>query len=76
MSEKLKSRLISIIIILTVFFMLTIYYAIKLKEKYSITIENEYTESFSNLVNYVNNVENYLAKAMVSGIFSKNTIEK
>ena len=66
MSEKLKSRLISIIIILTVFFMLTIYYAIKLKEKYSITIENEYTESFSNLVNYVNNVENYLAKAMVS----------
>ena len=66
MTENLKRNFISIIIILTILFALTLYYAISLKEKYNNMQNNDYTEAFSNLVNYVNNVENYLAKAIIS----------
>lgn len=57
---------IGTIIILIILSGITGYYALKLKEKYNNQIQNNYTESFSNLVNYVNNVENYLAKALIS----------
>lgn len=54
---------IAVLLILT---LVTGYYAFKLKEQYNNLNNNNYTESFSNLVNYVNSVENYLAKAMIS----------
>lgn len=58
--------LIGVILVLTILSGITGYYALKLKEQYNNLNKNNYTESFSNLVNYVNEVENYLAKAMVS----------
>ena len=62
-----KTRILIISIILLVMLCLaTGYYAFTLREKYNLTNTNDYTEAFSNLVNYVNNVENYLAKAMIS----------
>ena len=54
------------IILLVIFVGITGYYALNLKEKYNNQIQNNYTEAFSNLVNYVNNVENYLAKSIIS----------
>ena len=67
MNIELKSRwmLISIILLLMLV-IATGYYAFLLREKYNIQSNNDYTEAFSNLVNYVNNVESYLAKAMIS----------
>ena len=67
-TKKVRHRKIIIvsIIILTVLCLFTGYYAFSLREKYYINNTNNYTEAFSNLVNYVNNVENYLAKAMIS----------
>ena len=67
METDLKSRimLISIILLLTLV-IATGYYAFTLREKYNIKNNNDYTEAFSNLVNYINNVESYLAKAMIS----------
>lgn len=62
-----KTRILIIsIILLVILCLVTGYYAFTLREKYNITNTNDYTEAFSNLVNYVNNVENYLAKAMIS----------
>lgn len=57
---------ISVIILLVILTGVTYWYALKLKEKYNNTNNNYYTEAFSNLVNYINSVENYLAKAMIS----------
>ena len=57
---------IVLIVVLSILIIITGYYAFKLKDKYNILINNTYNESFSNLVNYINNVENYLAKAMIS----------
>lgn len=66
MRKTLKTRLVvSFIVILIALSLGTGYYAFKLREKYNTLNNNNYTESFSNLVNYVNNVENYLAKAMI-----------
>lgn len=64
-SAKTRFLIISIII-LSILCAVTGYYAFSLKEKYNTNNVNNYTEAFSNLVNYVNNVENYLAKAMIS----------
>ena len=55
--------LITLLVILT---LITGYYAFRLKEKYNTLNNNNYTEAFSNLVNYINSVENYLAKSMIS----------
>lgn len=67
MDESLKTKLIVLLIVLLVALCLgTGYYAFKLKEKYNLVNNNNYTEAFSNLVNYINNVENYLAKAMIT----------
>ncbi len=67
MIKSTKTRFLIIsIILLTILCTVTGYYAFWLKEKYNTNNINNYTEAFSNLVNYVNNVENYLAKAMIS----------
>ena len=66
MVNKKEKRFIVVIVVLIFLMFLTGYYAFILKEKYTIMKNNTYTESFSNLVNYVNSVENYLAKAMIS----------
>lgn len=67
MVENTRIRVLIIsIILLVVLCIATGYYAFLLREKYRIMNTNGYTEAFSNLVNYVNNVENYLAKAMIS----------
>lgn len=67
MRENTKTRILIIsIILLTTLCVVTGYYAFSLREKYNTNNTNNYTEAFSNLVNYVNNVENYLAKAMIS----------
>ena len=67
MDKDYKNRfLVGTIIILLVLTSITGYYVLKLKEEYDNRAQNNYTESFSNLVNYVNNVENYLAKSLIS----------
>ena len=60
-----KSVYIIITILLLVAFGLG-FYCYSLKSENSITEENKYNYSFSEVVNYVNNIENYLAKAMIS----------
>lgn len=67
MNSSVKTRLLIIsIILLIVLSLATGYYAFKLRERYNILNNNNYTEAFSNLVNYINSVESYLAKAMIS----------
>ena len=67
MENNYKNRvLIGGLILLAIFSLVTGYYAFTLKEQYNILNNNNYTEAFSNLVNYVNSVENYLAKSMIS----------
>lgn len=67
MNNNLKSKILLIsIILLSTLCVATGYYAFTLREKYNIKNNNDYTEAFSNLVNCVNNVENYLAKSMIS----------
>lgn len=63
MKEKILK---SVIVVLIISIIITGYYAFKLKEKYSNLNNNNYTEAFSNLVNYMNTIENYLAKSMIS----------
>ena len=65
--ENSKNRLLTgSIILLAIFSLVTGYYAFNLREEYNTNNNNNYTEAFSNLVNYVNSVENYLAKSMIS----------
>lgn len=67
MKKFLKENIQTIIVI--VLFLLVIitgYYAYVLRERYINSQKNTYNEAFSNVVNYVNNVENYLSKAMIS----------
>ena len=63
LSEKSK---IGIIIALVLLSTITGYYAYLLREKYINTKLNAYNQALVNVVNYVNNVENYLAKATIS----------
>lgn len=71
MKKEIKEKLwIFMIIVLIVLTIISGYYAFKLKEKYTILTNNSYNEAFSSLVNYINNIETYLAKAMIS----KNSI--
>ncbi|MCX4302867.1 MAG: germination protein YpeB [Clostridia bacterium] len=67
MKKFLKENIKTVILIVLFLLMLiTGYYAYTLREQYINTRLNTYNEAFSNVVNYVNNVENYLAKAMIS----------
>lgn len=59
----------SIYIIITVLLLLSFglgVYSYSLSSDNNTAEENKYNYSFSELVNYVNNIENYLAKAMIS----------
>ena len=55
-----------IMIALFLLILITGYYAYTLREQYINTKLNTYNESLVNVVNYINNVENYLAKATIS----------
>lgn len=66
MENRNNKFLIGGIILLVIFSLITGYYAFSLREKYNNSNNNNYTEAFSNLVNYVNSVESYLAKSMIS----------
>ena len=55
-----------LVVVLCIIIIVTVYYLFRLRDKYNVIMNNTYTESFSNLVNYINNVENYLAKSMIS----------
>ena len=67
MNNFIKGNLKTVLIIVLFLFMLiTGYYAYMLREQYINSRLNTYNEAFNNVVNYVNNVENYLAKAMIS----------
>ena len=72
-----KSNYIFIAILLLLVFGLG-YYAYYLNTENETTEENSYDYSFSELVNYVNNIENYLAKAMISksSVHSAETLTK
>lgn len=67
MKKFLKENIKTVILIVLFLLMLiTGYYAYTLREQYINVRLNTYNEAFSNVVNYVNNVENYLAKTMIS----------
>lgn len=66
MSNYKRNWIGVIITVLVILTLITGYYAFRLKEKYNTLNNNNYTEAFSNLVNYINSVENYLAKSMIS----------
>ncbi len=67
MNNNSKNRIFILgIVVLFILTLITGYYALKLREEYNNLNNNNFNESFSSLVNYVNNVENYLAKAMIS----------
>ena len=63
LSENAKIGIIIALILLT---LITGYYAYILREKYINARLNTYNQALVNVVNYVNNVENYLAKATIS----------
>ena len=60
-----KKIIYSVIAILALLSVITGYYAFKLKEQYVNSDLNNYNESFSNVVEYVNKIENCLAKATI-----------
>lgn len=62
---KIKS-VIGLILLLVVITATIGVYASRLKEEYTISVNNNYNEAFINLVNYMNNVENSLAKSMIT----------
>ena len=67
MKKFLKKKYTTILmIVLILLSILTGYYSYKLRQTYQNTLNNEYNESFSEAVNLINNVENFLAKAMIS----------
>lgn len=63
---KRKYFLIIMIGILFALVVISGIYMLNLKEQYATVTENGYNESFNNLVNYMNNIENFLAKLQVS----------
>lgn len=54
------------ILILTSLVFISGIYMFNLREKYNTIKENIYNESFFSLVNYINNIEDYLAKLQIS----------
>lgn len=63
LKEKTKTVIILALFLLT---LITGYYAYTLREKYINSRLNTYNQALVNVVNYVNSVENYLAKASIS----------
>ena len=56
----------SLVVILFILVLVTGYYAYTLREKYIITVNNNYNRAFSEAVNHINNIENFLAKTQIS----------
>lgn len=63
LKENYKKILGAIIFICLI---LSLYYSYSITKQKEINERNSYQSSFSNLVNYINSAENYLAKAMIS----------
>ena len=61
-----KSFLYISISILFILVIMSGTYMFKLKERYRVQSENSYNEAFVSLVNYINNIENFLAKLQIS----------
>ena len=61
-----KSFLYVSISILFILVIMSGIYMFKLKERYRVQSENSYNEAFVSLVNYINNIENFLAKLQIS----------
>ena len=62
-SDRLK---IGIILILFIIVIVTGYYAYGLREKYLNYMNNNYNKAFSEAVNHINNIENFLAKTQIT----------
>ena len=56
----------SLVVILFILVLVTGYYAYTLREKYIITVNNNYNRAFLEAVNHINNIENFLAKTQIS----------
>ena len=64
-SKKQSLMIIGLVLALTII-IASIYYAVRESKKYVTASENSYNMSFYELVDYVQNVETYLAKALIS----------
>ncbi len=62
-SERIK---IGAIILLTIAVFATGYYAYTLREKYLTINTNNYNKAFSEAINHINNIENFLAKTQIT----------
>lgn len=60
---KLKRGFVVILFILV---LVTGYYAYTLREKYIMTVNNNYNRAFTEAVNHINNIENFLAKTQIT----------
>ena len=61
-----KRYYIFLIIVLAIVTLCSGIYLLNLKERYVNLTENHYNEAFTNLVNYMNNIESFLAKLQIS----------
>lgn len=63
MNDRLK---VGVIIVLFIMVLATGYYAYTLRENYLNLVTNNYNRSFSEAVNHINNIENFLAKTQIT----------
>ena len=61
-----KNYLYGIMILLIIVSIILGYFLYKQKQEYTITVQNQYNLALYELVDYVQDVENYLAKAMIT----------
>ena len=65
--KKLRSKRLSILVIaLLIAFIILVVYSYRTQKRYRDSIENNYNMAFCQLVDYVQNVEVYLAKSIIS----------
>lgn len=64
MKKNYAYGIMIILVIISVVMMAVLY---KQKERYTITTQNQYNFAFYEVIDYVQDVENYLAKSMISG---------
>lgn len=57
---------LSLVVLLFILVLITGYYAYSLREKYIITVNNNYNRAFAEAVNHINNIENFLAKTQIT----------
>ena len=78
MKMKKNVYFLVLIVVLLIAVVISGKYVFDLKEKYVNVSENYYNESFINLVNYMNNIESFLAKLQISkssNIATENLIQ-